>query len=135
MGMGRHEYYLTPKQKTNAVKLNIIGQPFGIMAFCVPKLAVALLIIKLMPPRIYGKWFLYSITISLIILSILAAIFLFIQCSPLEALWNPTISFHCWPPSILSNYTIFVGGMFIQHYSDLCSIMAEYHKLTRRSAI
>ncbi len=84
--MGRHEYYLTPKQKTNAVTLNIVGQPFGIMAFCLPKLAVALLIIKLMPPRKYGKWFLYFITISLIILSVLAVIFLFIQCSPLEAL-------------------------------------------------
>ena len=132
--MGRHRYYLNQEQISNAVRLDIIGQPFGIMAFCVPKLAVALLIIKLMPPKKYEKWFLYFITISLIIFSILAAIFLFVQCSPPQALWNHKIPFHCWPPSILSNYTIFVGGMIVPD----CYILwktAECHKLTRRSAI
>ena len=113
-GMGRHEYYLSPDQVMRAIKLNLIGQPFGIMAYCVPKVAVALLIIRLMPPAKRGQWFLYFITTSLIILFALAAIFLFVQCSPSKAMWDPTVPSHCWPPEILPNYTLFVGGKFLK---------------------
>ena len=82
------------------------------MAFCAPKVAVALLLIRLMGPGHRRKWFLYVITGIMMIAGALSAIFLFVQCRPVAALWNPVIeaTASCWDPNVLVDYTYFVGG-------------------------
>ena len=109
-GIGRHQFYLLPAQISKAVYLNLIAQPFGVMGVCLPKIAVAILIVRLMGPHKHGVWFLYASTLSLTFLSMLCAIFLFAQCSPSAALWNPAIPAKCWPPAVISNFTTVVGG-------------------------
>ncbi|KAI9839333.1 MAG: hypothetical protein M1837_002218 [Sclerophora amabilis] len=114
-GCGKHLKALTPEQQAQAIKLNLISEPFGILSFCVPKISVALLIKRIMPPNKLNKWqlrFIFFITISLTIASILCAVFLFAQCSPPNTIWNHRFQVNkaiCWPPNVLTNFTIFTG--------------------------
>ncbi len=82
------------------------------MAFCIPKVAVALLLIRLMGPGHRRKWLLYVITGIMMIAGTLSAILLFVQCRPVAALWDPAVeaTANCWDPNVLTDYTYFVGG-------------------------
>ena len=111
-GTGRHLTALAPQDAIKAIKFNTVSNPFGIMAFCIPKVAVALLLVRLVGPAHRRKWILYAMTGIMMIAGILSAIFLFVQCRPVAALWDPEVkaTAKCWNPSILTNYTYFVGG-------------------------
>ncbi|MCJ1398245.1 hypothetical protein MMC11_001442 [Xylographa trunciseda] len=116
-GIGRHLAALSPENAIQAIKMESISSAFGVMAFCIPKIAVALLLVRLMGPKHRGKWFLYFITGTVTIAGVLSIIFLFVQCQPVAALWDPAVAAMatCWDPSVLTDYTYFVGA-----YSALC---------------
>ena len=97
-----------------AIRLSNITNPFGVMAFCIPKVAVALLLVRIMAPVQRGKWFLYSLTGGVMIAGSLNVIFLFVQCKPVTALWDPIVAATatCWKPSIIVNYGYFLGGLY-----------------------
>lgn len=111
-GIGRHLVTLPPQDAMEAIRLTNITDPFGIMAFCIPKLAVALLLGRIMTPVQRGRWFLYSMTGGVMIAGILDVIFLFVQCKPVAALWDPIVAATatCWNPSVIVNYGYFLGG-------------------------
>ena len=54
-GTGRHLAALSLGNAVQAIKMNSISTAFGVMAFCVPKIAVALLLVRLMGPKHRGK--------------------------------------------------------------------------------
>lgn len=94
-------------------KLNWLGQPFAIIAIGLAKVSVALLLLRLIGPK--PRWprhFLYFTMISSMIISIIAIIVTFVQCSPSKALWEPTISHHCWNPHIQLRLAIFNASRF-----------------------
>ena len=111
-GLGRHPYYLQPAAISKAVKLSLILEPFGIIAFSLPKIAVAMTLTQIMPPSKRKAWFLCCLTASQTVSAVIACIMLFVHCSPTRALWTPEISADAsyWPPSVIVNYTTFVGG-------------------------
>lgn len=109
-GNGRHPYYLGPDQTSKAIEINSIALVPAVMAFSTPKLAVAYLLMRLLNPSKWQRWFLYFLSISCIIFAALCAILLFAQCSPVKGLWEPTLKPVCWKPSVLINWTIFTGG-------------------------
>ena len=105
-GLGRHVVHLQPHQISNTLYLSAILQPFS---YVLPKLAVVMLIIKLMGPKKPRIWFLFSIFTILAIASALCAIFVFVQRDPPSHFWNPTEPAKCWPPNVLKNLTVFAG--------------------------
>ena len=108
-GLGRHAYYLSPEQQMETVRLQTIANPFGLMAFALPKISVAILLTRIMAPTKWRKRSLFAVSISVLIFTIICDILLFAQCSPSRSLWNPMISHTCWPNSVLTDFTIFVG--------------------------
>lgn len=111
-GLGRHIYYLTADEVTNVLFYSSLSQPFGIFAFCIPKLAVVILIIRLMGTEKKGLYFLYSLIAILFILNALSAIFFFVQCDPPSHMWHPTEpGAHCWSASIWTNVSYAASGM------------------------
>lgn len=115
-GNGRHLTALSPQDATQAIKLHLNCNLFGIMAFCIPKVAVTLLLIRLMGPGHRRKWLLYAITGVMTIAGILSSILQFVQCRPVAALWDPAVAAtaSCWDPSVLIDYTYFVGGWLLR---------------------
>ncbi|CAD6593192.1 MAG: hypothetical protein ASARMPREDX12_009040 [Alectoria sarmentosa] len=105
-GLGRHIVYLQPEQISYTLYLSAILQPIGIFAIFLPKLAVVVLIVKLMGPKKHGISFLYFIVTILAIGSALSSIFVFAQCDPPSHFWNPTEPAHCWSPNVLRNRRI-----------------------------
>lgn len=118
-GLGRHIYYLTADEVTNVLFYSGLSQPFGIFAFCVPKLAVVILIIRLMGTEKKGVYFLYSLIAVLFILNALAAIFFFVQCDPPSHMWHPTEpGAHCWPASVWTNVSYAGSGTPMESSSN-----------------
>lgn len=96
---------------SNAIKLNAISMPPGIMAFCFPKLAIIFLIVRTFEPPKWQRWILYTLWTLLFIAASLNGIFVFMQCSPASGLWDQSTNPVCWKPNILITYSIVIGGM------------------------
>ncbi len=112
-GNGRHLYYLSPSQTSNAIKWNTIAFIPGVMSFSVPKLGVAVLLMRLLNPSKIQQYIIYSLSCACVIISALCAVFLWRQCQPSAGLWNPALKPVCWKPSILVNFAIFAGCKLI----------------------
>ncbi len=118
-GMGRHAAYLTPDELSKAVKINLIANPFGVMAYSLPNISVAIFLNRILAPNKTRKLILYTITIAQSVIAAISLILLFTQCNPTEYLWNPTIPATCWSPSVLIGYSYFVGCESIRPTVDL----------------
>ncbi|KAI1378049.1 hypothetical protein F4677DRAFT_414299 [Hypoxylon crocopeplum] len=101
-GMGRHTHYLSDSDISNSLLYSAIQRPTGVLSYCLPKLAVVILLIKLMgPPRRGPVLVLYSVLVVLFVTSILATIIPFTQCNPTNHLWNPSSPADCFPDIIV----------------------------------
>lgn len=109
--MGKHAAYLTSHELMQAVKINFIANPFGVMAYSLPNISVAIFLNRILAPNRARKITLYTITIAQSVIAAISLIILFAQCHPTEFLWNPTIRATCLPPSVLTGYSYFVGGI------------------------
>lgn len=113
-GGTRHVYYLSNDQAVFVTRLNWIGQPFGIIAIGTGKLAVGLLILRLL--NISSKWRKYGIWALMVLVSIvtvLTVILTFVQCDNPAALWDPSIRkiTRCWDPHVQSGFSTFTGSL------------------------
>ncbi|MCJ1303484.1 hypothetical protein MMC08_006294 [Hypocenomyce scalaris] len=109
-GMGRHAYYLNPEQRVRATKINFILNPFGIMAYSLPNISVAIFINRILSLRGWRKWGIYGIAIAQSFIAGISCILLFAQCSPAKFLWDPTIPAKCLPSTVITGYSYFVGS-------------------------
>ena len=108
IGGCRHLYYLSPSQALEAVKYNWIAQVFGITVFATGKIAVALLILRIIGPKTFWrKWILWAVIVSAVVINLIGIILEFVQCDPPRALWTPGIPSHCWGPEVEQHYAIF----------------------------
>ena len=93
---------------------NWIAQPFAVFNFGVSKIAVACVILRILPPdekRL--RWILFTLIAFTGICAILGAIFVFVHCNPPSLLWmgdpkNPSLS--CWNPTSYYDWTLFQAG-------------------------
>lgn len=117
-GMGRHSIYLTPSNLSRALELNTISQPFLIIGFSFPKIAVALLLFRFMGRRdTMGKYFIGFLVSSLLVLTILNSIFIFIDCDPIGAQWMPGEMAKCWSNEVTMGYNVAVVGKITFEYA------------------
>jgi len=93
-----------------ATKLNLIANPFGIMAYSLPNISVAMFIHRILRLPRAQQWLLYSVPITQNILAGISCIILFAQCSPTECLWNPSIPARCLSSTVITGYSYSVGG-------------------------
>ena len=120
--MGRHAYYLNPEQRVRATKINFILNPFGIMAYSLPNISVAIFINRILSLRGWRKWGIYGIAIAQSFIAGISCILLFAQCSPAKFLWDPTIPAKCLPSTVITGYSYFVGcksSKLSNHYMPL----------------
>ncbi|KAI1367284.1 hypothetical protein F5Y08DRAFT_349553 [Xylaria arbuscula] len=107
-GSTRHMWFLDEQQLEYITKLNFIARPFGIVAVASIKIAIALLILRVLKNTASKaiKYTIYVTTIVNTLINILDAIFLFAQCDIPAALWDPALKpkAHCWEPSIKANF-------------------------------
>ena len=108
--MGRHAYYLSSYQRIRATKLNLIANPFGIMAYSLPNVSVAIFINRILRLPRLQQWLLYSVPIAQCVIAGISCVLLFAQCVPAQFLWDPTVPAKCLSPTVITGYSYFVGG-------------------------
>lgn len=118
-GAGRHIYYLSEDDITNSLYFIAIQRPPGILSYCLPKLSVAIFLVKLMGTARRGVWFLYSVIAVLFITSILAFVLYLVQCNPTDHLWHPSSPAECIPDYVLDTVTYVAGCKSFQAPHDL----------------
>lgn len=123
----RHSYYLSPSELLSAMRLNWISQPFAITALATGKISVAFLILRIIGKSTWRRRLLYFCILSNSIFCSLAIIFTYVQCKPVEALWDPSVKAKCWKPESQSNFSVFVGSKFF-NLSLLFPILREFAK-------
>ncbi|KAF2265442.1 hypothetical protein CC78DRAFT_423481, partial [Lojkania enalia] len=116
-GGTRHFYYLLqdPGKAMFVTKLNWLTQAFAVFCMSVGKIAIALLIIRLLDRASrWRKWFLYFSSAWLMINCLLMITINFAQCKDVRALWNPVIkaTTRCWDPSIQENFALYAGSKY-----------------------
>ena len=102
-GAGRHVYYISESDLAKASLFGTVGVPFSQLAMALPKIAAAGVLVRIAGPQApkWIKYYLYTITAILTLLSSIYSIFLFVQCTPAFALWTNVPDAHCWSPLVI----------------------------------
>jgi hypothetical protein len=110
LGYGLH-YYDLPydfalASKTTLV-INIAGS-FSLTAATWSKTSFAFTMLRLTEG--WMKWLIWYIIVSTNVAMGLSALFIWVQCTPVQKSWNPYLLGTCWPPYVLVHYNIFSAG-------------------------
>ncbi|KAI0509203.1 hypothetical protein F5B22DRAFT_658654 [Xylaria bambusicola] len=96
-GLGRHIYYLSSDDIYVITYYNPILETLGIIAYCLPKLAIVILIKKLMGTVMRGIWFLYGVIVVLFVTTAVSIVIVFLECNPPGQTIHPFSSTRCIP--------------------------------------
>lgn len=111
IGLGRHLVVVeeNPENLINVALLCDIGESLAIMACTLGKTSFAVTLLRIVVQRwmIALLWF---VIVTMNVVNILAALFVFVQCKDPRHLWNPAIPSKCWPDSVFTHFSLFVGG-------------------------
>ena len=95
-GFGQHTALLSDDEFIVANKYEIIGQTFCIMGIATSKAGVAAFQLRIVE-KLWHKIVLILTAASVAGVCFFCALFDFIRCSPVEAVWNPLIlNPQCW---------------------------------------
>ena len=90
-GFGQHFALLTLDEFVNANQMEIIGQTFCIIGIATSKAGVAAFQLRIFE-KLWQRLLLIGTASSVAIICILVALFDFIRCNPVAAVWNPTLT-------------------------------------------
>ncbi|KAI0108885.1 hypothetical protein GGR51DRAFT_112782 [Nemania sp. FL0031] len=121
-GIGRHKYYLSSSNSNIITYYNPILESFGIVAYSLPKLAIVILIRKLMGTTKRGIWFLYGVIAVLFITAILSIFVIFLECNPRDHVLHPSLSTRCVPTRVYDIITTLASAW--SAFTDLTPAVA-----------
>ncbi|PWY82952.1 hypothetical protein BO70DRAFT_274234, partial [Aspergillus heteromorphus CBS 117.55] len=113
LGYGRHAATLSTRRIELILLLNNIGFALGIVAFAMPKLAVAALLNRFLNPKALHRAIFWGLTGFTALVSSINIVVLFTSCKPAKALWEASLvekGAHCRPSSVLISYATLTGA-------------------------
>ncbi|TGO43733.1 hypothetical protein BCON_0974g00020 [Botryotinia convoluta] len=112
-GIGRHSFYLTPKQKLLASKYSVISQAFCIMALCVAKISICISLLRILQgsraPWTRGT--LWGTVVLQFVVNTGVMMCLLLQCRPTQKIWNQALHGSCWNPIVFVKLAQLQGGV------------------------
>ncbi|EEA27277.1 conserved hypothetical protein [Talaromyces marneffei ATCC 18224] len=111
VGYGRHAVTLDLPHLEMAVLLNTVGFLFGILSFTIPKIAVAIMLIRILNPSRMHRYFVIGLVSLAPCVAITCIILLFTECDPPASQWDKSIpNATCRDPWILIDFAVFTGA-------------------------
>jgi hypothetical protein len=114
LGYGYHIWDIPPElilSVPDLLKVINLAGTFSLTAAIWSKTSFALTMLRL--TQGWMKVLVWFIIISMNIAMGLSALFIWVQCSPIEKSWNPFMDGGtCWPPYVLVHYNIFSAGIW-----------------------
>lgn len=131
-GTGRHLEFLTDEQQAMSVKLDWVSQAFHITSTSVAKISIVLFIRQIIGNGQRTMVFLYGMVGTLCAVSALCIAFIFAQCTPTAALWDPRLAAtaKCWSPKVQQDL-----GYFIACENPLMASMPPVAQRRRRGRL
>ncbi|KAJ5623787.1 hypothetical protein N7510_000096 [Penicillium lagena] len=114
LGYGQHADMISPHNIDHILLLNNVDFMFGIMSFCLPKLAIVALLDRLFQMKKSHRVMLWGLTVTVFVVSCITVVIIWTMCDPPEAQWKPELQKQgakCRNPWILVNYSIFNGSL------------------------
>src|SRR5690242_10857121 len=91
----------------------IMTSSFCIIGIATSKASVAIFLLRITVIR-WHRWVLYAIMVVVAVPCFFCALFDFIRCDPIAAVWNPTLPAKCWVSTKgFTALSITVGGMLV----------------------
>lgn len=112
IGGYRHVYYLTEDRIVEALKINFILRVPVFLSYATVKMSIGAFILRII--RKQQRWQGIVIWVTMVmtpVVNVVACIMLFVQCRPVEVVWDPRIPGKCWDMKIQTRFGIFVTGM------------------------
>ena len=97
-----------PQKLVTMALLTYCAQSLAIMACTLGKTSFAVTLLRIVVQP-WAKWILWFIIVTMNIVNVLAAIFVFTQCKDPRNLWDKSIPSECWPVDVFTNFSLFVG--------------------------
>ena len=103
-GLGHHSFYLDLAGIINATKYNMIAIPFNLLSSAFAKTSICFFLLHVNQSKKRAR-FLYGMVGTMLMFTLAASILVFAQCSPVYALWTPSLSAtNCLPAHINSTF-------------------------------
>ncbi|GLA52518.1 hypothetical protein AnigIFM63604_009382 [Aspergillus niger] len=102
-GVGRHDRFVTPANKTQALRFVFTYEVTGVWAGALLRVSVALILISLHRAKIWHA-ILWCVVFVQLAAALGTTVCLFIQCRPLRAMWDVVPDARCWAPPRLHIY-------------------------------
>ncbi|KAL2005576.1 hypothetical protein VTN00DRAFT_10069 [Thermoascus crustaceus] len=111
IGLGKHLEVVeqNPNNLIYVALLCNIGETLAIMACTLGKTSFAVTLLRIIVQR-WAQTVLWFVIITMNVVNVLAALFVFVQCKDPRHLWNPAIPSECWPTYVFTNFSLFVGA-------------------------
>ncbi|KAI1881562.1 hypothetical protein JX265_000388 [Neoarthrinium moseri] len=110
-GAGRHIQTLTDQQITSSLYWYAVSSWPGVLSLCLPKIAIVVLLCRLLNPRPWHRALLWSLAVICTINFVLAALFGMISCDPPRATWDVSITVkQCWDPWVLMDFFFYAAS-------------------------
>lgn len=108
------------QQVPAAIYFNVVATSVGIFSIVIPRLSVAILLVRLFEPRRQISAGLIFLALLGVIFAVITVIIIFVQCSPVPGQWNQD-KYHptCWSPFVLINESIFAGCEYLHEDCSL----------------
>lgn len=109
-GIGAHVHGLRPQDIVVAMRTSWINMVSAIIAIVTGKLAIIAFLDQIRGRHKGRPWFLWFIGASNIVVNITVVITIFLQCSPVEKIWDDSIPGECGGRSFNMKYAYFQGS-------------------------
>ncbi|SPQ26318.1 588c37c8-167c-4bd2-9407-c1eed63c842f [Thermothielavioides terrestris] len=104
-GAGRHIATIPPNDAHKAIFYTMVASPPSILAFTVPKIAVLILLVKVLCPSRRHRVFMWTIAVLVSLMSIGTMVMIWVQCQPVAVQWGEAKG-TCWNPEV-----VFIFGL------------------------
>ncbi|KAL4808440.1 hypothetical protein BDV18DRAFT_158535 [Aspergillus unguis] len=111
VGLGWHIQRVSqnPQYLVDVARYSSISQCLAIMACTLGKTSFAVTLLRIVFER-WMTWLLWFVIITMNVVNILAALFVFLQCKDPRSNWDPSVVSDCWPDYVFMNFSLFVGA-------------------------
>ncbi|RYP12168.1 hypothetical protein DL767_011373 [Monosporascus sp. MG133] len=110
-GLGTHIEFLTEVHIMYTVKWVYLCELFAIMCPGFGRISYAFLLLKITPPSMTRRRFLWAIISIQFAVDIGTVAISFAQCRPVEGFWNRNMEASCWPPYVQQHVGFFQGSV------------------------
>ncbi|KAH7386900.1 hypothetical protein DE146DRAFT_186479 [Phaeosphaeria sp. MPI-PUGE-AT-0046c] len=105
LGFGKHTINIPVENLATIALGSSVVASISSFAATLSKISFGVTLLRLTTGPL--RWFVWFLIITLFIIMIPSATLNWIQCSPREKAWDPSVEGVCWPASITINYGIF----------------------------